>query len=119
MQQHADLARLCRGATIPLTLLALGAGTTTADTGGIHHAQASINLSTPLMYGQRLISRTVQRAIGLESEVLSRESTNFEGGGNRGLAIATGVGLLLVGLGQRRSKLGSAYGIRLQLMTQL
>src|SRR5450755_2631618 len=45
MEQDAHLARLLRGAALPLALLAHRAGTTTADAGSIHHAQASIGFS--------------------------------------------------------------------------
>lgn len=45
MQQNARLARLCRRYAMPLTLLAQRIGTTTANTGTIHHAQAAIGLS--------------------------------------------------------------------------
>jgi hypothetical protein len=37
MEQDTDLAWLLGGTALPLTLLAEGAGTTTADTGSIHH----------------------------------------------------------------------------------
>ncbi len=42
MQEHADLARLFGGVTIPLARLSQRAGTTIANTGGIHHAQAAM-----------------------------------------------------------------------------
>ncbi len=70
------------------------------------------------MSNKLLVGRTTQGTIRLEREILPREATCLEGNGNQRFAIATGGGLLLVGLGQRRSKLGGAYGIRLQLMTQ-
>ena len=49
MQKHTHLARLSGRAAIPLTLLALGTGTTTADAGRIDHAQASSGLLAPLV----------------------------------------------------------------------
>jgi hypothetical protein len=52
MQEHTDLARLRGGTAIPLTLLAQGTGTATADTGRIHHAQAAIGFPAPLVYYQ-------------------------------------------------------------------
>src|SRR5258708_61165 len=58
MQEHTHLARLGGGVAIPLTLLAQGTGTTTADAGRIDHAQAPIGFSTPLMDNQRLASGT-------------------------------------------------------------
>ena len=119
MQQHAHLTRFGRRPAIPLALLAQGTGTTTSDTGRIDHTQTPISFLAPFVCRKFLIGRTAQRAIVLEGEVLPRETANFEGGGNRGLAIATGVELLLFGLGQRRSKLGGAYRIRMQLVPQL
>lgn len=38
VQQHAHLTRFGRRPNIPLALLAQGAGTTTSDTGSVHHA---------------------------------------------------------------------------------
>jgi hypothetical protein len=70
------------------------------------------------MRDELLVGRAAKRPIGLEGEVLPREPTNFESGGNRRLAIARGVELLLVDLGYCRSKPGGAYGRGLQLMAQ-
>ena len=119
MQEHAHLARLRSSAAIPLTLVAQGTGTTTANAGRVDHAQASIGFLAPFVNHKGLMGRTAQRAIGLEGEVLPREAARFPGCGNRGLAIARGGGLLLFGLGHSRSKLGGAYRIRMQQMTQL
>jgi hypothetical protein len=55
MQQDAHLARLRGCATLPLTLFAQWAGTTTADTGSIHDAQASIAFSALFMRDQLLV----------------------------------------------------------------
>ncbi len=63
MQEHADLARLFGGVTIPLARLSQRAGTTIAVTSGIHHAQAAISLS--------------KRPVGLERKVGSGEATGF------------------------------------------
>ncbi len=79
VQQHADLARLLGGAALPLALLAQRTGTTTADAGSIHDAQASIGFSALLMRDQLLISRAPQRPIRLESKVLAREAARFPG----------------------------------------
>ena len=79
MQQDADLARLGRRTAMPLTLLAQGTGTTTANAGAIHHAQAAIGFSALLMREQLLGSLAPQRPIGLESKVLAREATSFPG----------------------------------------
>ena len=49
MQEHTHLTRLGGGAAIPLTLLAQGTGTATADTGGIDHAQAAIGFPALLV----------------------------------------------------------------------
>jgi hypothetical protein len=79
MQQHAHLARLSCRAAIPLTLLAQLAGTTAADAGAIHHAQAAIGFAALLMREQGLVSRTAQRPIGLEGKVLTGEAARFPG----------------------------------------
>ena len=71
VQQDAHLARLLGSAAMPLTLVAQGTRTATADAGCIHHAQASIGFSAPLMDNQRLASRTAQRPIWLGEKVLS------------------------------------------------
>jgi len=83
MQQHADLARLCCGVAIPLALLAQRTGTTTANAGSIHHAQAPIGFSALFMRDQLLGSLATQRPIGLESKVLSREATSASCAGPR------------------------------------
>jgi len=79
MQEHADLARLLGGAALPLALLAQRTGTATADTGSIHDAQAPVSFSALLMGEKLLISGASQRPIGLESEVLARETACFPG----------------------------------------
>ena len=119
MQKHTHLARLSGRAAIPLTLVAQGTGTTTADAGRIDHAQASIGFLAPLVCHKWLIGWTAQRPVRLEGKVLPREAASFPGCGNRGLAIARGGGLLLFGLEQSGSKLGGAYRIRMKLMPQL
>src|SRR5207245_6192210 len=77
MQEHADLARLFDGVTIPLARLSQRAGTTIAVTSGIHHAQAAISLSTMLLGHKRLPCWTAQRPVGLERKVGSGEATGF------------------------------------------
>jgi hypothetical protein len=77
MQQHAHLARLGRRGAIPLTLLAQRAGTAPTDAGRIHHAQAAIEFSTPLLDRKRLPCWTPQCPIGLERKVGSCEATCF------------------------------------------
>jgi hypothetical protein len=69
MQEHADLARLCRGVAFPLTLLAERTRAATANTGRIHHAQTSVSFPTPLLDSKRLPCRTPERSIGLERKV--------------------------------------------------
>ena len=79
MQQHAHLAWLCRRTAIPLTLLAQGTGTTTANAGAIHHAQTAIGFSALLMREQLLVGGATQRPIGSENKVLAREPPSFPG----------------------------------------
>ena len=79
MQEDADLARLGCGAPIPLTLLTQRTGATTADTGPVHDAQASISFSALLMRDQLLVGGATQCPIWLERKVLSREATSFPG----------------------------------------
>ena len=85
---------------------------------GLHHAQVAIDFSASLMSSKRLVGQTAERAIRLEREILPRETAHFEGDSNYRLAIATGGRPLLFGFGHRRSKLGGAYWIRVQLMPQ-
>ena len=77
MQKHTDLAWLCCGSAIPLALLAERTGTTTANAGSIHHAQAPVGFSALLMREQRLVCRAPKRSIGLENKVLAREATGL------------------------------------------
>ncbi len=86
MEQHADLARLCCGVAIPLTLLAQRTGAATANAGGIDHTQTAIGFSTPLMGRKRLPCWTPQRPIGLERKILPREAACFP----RRVAVAGG-----------------------------
>jgi hypothetical protein len=79
MQQHTDLARLRGRAAIPLALLAQRTGTTAANAGSIHHAQAPIGFSAVFMRDELLVSGATQRPIGLESKVLAREAPSFPG----------------------------------------
>jgi hypothetical protein len=52
MQEYTHLTWLRGGAAIPLTLLAQGTGTATADTGCVHHAQAAIGFPALLVCHQ-------------------------------------------------------------------
>ena len=70
MQQHTDLARFGRRRAIPLTLLAQGTGTTTADAGRIDHAQTPIGFLAPFVDRKGLLGWTAQRPVGLEGKVL-------------------------------------------------
>src|SRR5260370_39634674 len=97
MQQHADLAWLCRRSAIPLTLLAQRTRTTTADAGSIHHAQAAIGFLAPFACRKGLIGRTAQRSIRLESEVLPGEACRPERRRHGWLCISTAGGRLLGG----------------------
>jgi len=83
MEEDTDLARLCCSSAIPLALLAQWTGTTTANAGSIHHAQAPIGFSALFMRDQLLGSLATQRPIGLESKVLSREATSASCAGPR------------------------------------
>ncbi len=90
MQQHTHLAWLGSGAAIPLALCAQRAGTTTANAGAIHHAQAAIGFSAVLMREQLLGSLATQRPIGLESKVLAGEAARFPGQAHLRRSIARG-----------------------------
>jgi hypothetical protein len=74
MQQETHLARLVRCTAIALTRLSQWTGTTTANAGAIHHAQAAIRFPALLMRKQLLGSLAPQCPIGLESKVLPREA---------------------------------------------
>jgi hypothetical protein len=71
MQEHANLARLCRRTAIPLTLLVERTGTATANAGAIHDTQAPIGFSAVFMREQLLRSRATHCPIGLKSKVLA------------------------------------------------
>ncbi len=77
MEEYTDLARLCCGSAIPLALLAQWTGTTTANAGSIHDAQASIGFSALFVRDQLLIIWATQRPIGLESKILAGEAACF------------------------------------------
>jgi hypothetical protein len=79
MQEQTDLAWLRGFAALPLALLAQRTGTTTADAGPIHHAQASISFSSLFMREKFLVNGASQRPIRLESEVLAGEASGFPG----------------------------------------
>src|SRR6266851_2915020 len=119
MEQQAYLTRLGGGAALPLTLVAQRAGAATADAGRIHHAQAPISLSAPLVGAQGLPGWAAQRAIRLKDKVATREAACFPGQSfcNRSIALyrGRGGGLLL----QLGSKLGCAHRSRAELMAQL
>src|SRR5206468_11815 len=122
MQQHANLAGFRSGAAIPLTLLAQGAITTTANAGCIDHTQAAIGFSAPLMNTKLLIRRAAQRAIRLEGKILPREAARFPGQSHSSRSVSLNRSLrggLLVRRRESRSKLGGAHRIRMQLMAQL
>jgi hypothetical protein len=69
VEQHTHLTRFPSGFAIPLTLLTQRTGAATVDTGGIHHAQASIGFSATLVRDERLPGRTAERAIRLKGKV--------------------------------------------------
>src|SRR5260370_16123836 len=88
MEQYTDPTRLRGCFPVPLTLLAQRAAATIEYPGAVEHAQTAIGKALLLGWAQRLASRTGQHPVGLEGEVLLRETTRFPGQGNRKLAIA-------------------------------
>jgi hypothetical protein len=86
MQEDAHLARLDRGAPIPLTLLAQRTGTATVDAGSIDHAQTPIGFSASLLQNQRLSSRTTQRPIRRVEESRAHRSDQLSRAKRRRLA---------------------------------
>lgn len=116
MQQHTHLARFGGRTATPLTLLTQGTGTTPADAGRIHHTQAPIAFSASLMGDQRLASRTTERAIRLERNVLTGKAPCFPRRTHVRGSIARG-GNRVWWSGRRT--LGRADWIRMQLMSQL
>lgn len=90
VEQHADLARLCGGAAIPLALFTQWTGAATLDASTRDHAQASLGFSAVLMWDQLLVSRAPKRSIGLERKILARKATRFPCGTRVWWAIARG-----------------------------
>jgi hypothetical protein len=118
MEQHTHPARLCRLRAMPLTPLAEPTGAAVADPGGIDDAQTAPLFFAPFLGKEGFASRAAHRPVWLEGKILSREAPGFPGPADRRLAIALLWGLLLVGLGYGRCKLGGAHGRRLKPMTQ-
>ena len=83
MQQYTDPTRLRGCFPVPLTLLAQRAAATIAYPGAVEQAQTAIGFAALLGWAQRLASRTGERPVGLEGEVLPRETTCFPGQGAR------------------------------------
>src|SRR6266567_243652 len=79
MQQATSPTRLRSCFPVPLTLRTLWAAATIDDPGTVEHAQTAIGLAALLGWVQRFASRTGQRPVGLEGEVLPREPIGFEG----------------------------------------
>jgi integrase len=104
VEQHTHLARFTSGFAIPLTLLAQGTGTTTADTGPIHDAQAPVDFSALLMREKLLVSGATQRPIRLERKVLAADSASFPGQAHVRGRIARGGSL----------RVGEALGLQVQ-----
>src|SRR6266700_5027319 len=117
-EPHTDPTWFCGCFPVPLTPQTLWAATTIEDAGAVEHAQTAIGKALLLGWAQRLASRTGQRPIGLEGEVLPRETTRFPGQGDRRLAIALHRRLLGCGLCDGGSKLGRAHRRRLKHMPQ-
>lgn len=96
MEQDTDPTWLRGCFPVPLTLFAQRAAAIIAHPGAIEHAQTAIGFAALLGGVQRLASRTGQRPIRLQTEVLSRETTRFPGQGDRRLAIALHWGLATI-----------------------
>ena len=77
MEQDADLARLRSRAAIPLTLLTQRTRAAVANASRIHHAQAAVGFSTPLLGMKRLSCGTTEGSVGLERKVLTRKAPRF------------------------------------------
>ena len=90
IQQQADLAWLCGGAAIPLTLLTQRTGAAVANAGCIDQAQTAISLATSLLEVKRLPGGTAQCPIRLERKVGSAEPARFPGGGGSRWPISRG-----------------------------
>lgn len=118
MQQHTHLARLGRGAALPLTLLAQRTGAATANASRIRHAQTPIGFSASFVGRKPLVGRATQRAIGLEGKVLPREAAGFPGQTHLGRSIARGGSGMRWDGGQGWSEFGGTHGIRVKLMAQ-
>ena len=79
VQQNTDPTRLRGDFPMPLALLAQRAATTIENSGTVEDAQTAIRFAALLGGAQRLARRTGQRPVGLEGEVLPRETPRFEG----------------------------------------
>ncbi len=86
MQQHTHLAWLARLVALPLTLFAQWARAAVTDTGRIHHAQAPVSFSTPLLAVKRMAGFALEGSVGLEREVSAGEAARFP----RRVAVAGG-----------------------------
>ncbi len=69
MQEHTDLAWFLGDTALPLALLAQRIGATTTNAGRIHHAQAPVNFSTPLMGDHCAPGWTPEGPVRLERKV--------------------------------------------------
>lgn len=69
VQKNAHLARFARGVPIPLTLCTFRTRTTTADAGGVHHAQAAIDFSALLLNTKLLVGWAMECPIWLDREI--------------------------------------------------
>ena len=79
MQQYTDPTRLRGCFPVPLTLQTLWAAATIEYPGAVEHAQTAIGFAALLGWAQRLAIWAVQHPVGLEGEVLPRETPRFEG----------------------------------------
>ncbi len=118
VQQDADLARLCGGAAIPLTLLTERTGAATKDASSVHHTQAAVGFSALLMRDQLLVCWALKRSIGLEGKILAREATGLPCGTHFWGGIARGRSCIRWRGEECWRKLGRANWIRMKLMPQ-
>jgi hypothetical protein len=83
---HSRGLWLARLVALPLTLFAQWARAAVTDTGRIHHAQAPVSFSTPLLAVKRMACWALEGSVGLEREVSAGEAARFP----RRVAVAGG-----------------------------
>src|SRR4051812_47762257 len=88
MEQATSPTQLRGCLPVPLTLRTLWAAATIADSGTVEDAQTAIGFTALLVWAQGLASWTVKPSVGLEGEVLPRETPALKAQGDRRLVIA-------------------------------